>query len=300
MDRSGLPPLTMLRAFEAAARCGGFSAAGRELNVTHAAVAQQVRALEERLGAALMRREGRGLALTPEGERLAATLREALDLIQDGVGAVLAGAVDRPVQVTTTTGFAASFLAPRLGALRMEHPTLELMLNPSAQMVDLARSDFDLGVRYGTGGWSGLVEELLFASPKVVVATPALVAAERIRTPEDLLRYPWIQELGLGEWQAWFSERGLSVEGKRDIHHLPGHMALAALRDGQGIGLTARTLVEPDLAQGRLVVLFDDTATVRAGYWLVRRPGRMRRQAAVFADWLRREARAERGEPPAP
>lgn len=66
MDWSDLPPLSTLRAFEAAARLGGFSAAGRELNVTHAAVAQQVRALEGRLGVALMRREGRGLALTPE------------------------------------------------------------------------------------------------------------------------------------------------------------------------------------------------------------------------------------------
>lgn len=294
MDWSDLPPLSMLRAFEAAARHGGFSAAGRELNVTHAAIAQQVRGLEERLGLTLMRREGRGLALTPEGERLAASLREALDLIREGVGALIAGAAERPVQVTTTTGFAASFLAPRLGAFRTEHPDIELMINPSAKIVDLARSEFDLAVRYGEGGWEGVEAEPLLVSPKVVVATPELVGSGSIREPQDLLRYPWIQELGLGEWNAWLAARGLSAGQKRDIHHLPGHIAIAALREGQGIGLTARMLVEADLRAGRLVVLFDDVSvTPKTGYWLVRRPGRMRPSAAAFADWLRREARED-------
>ncbi|MGJ3263914.1 MAG: LysR substrate-binding domain-containing protein [Salinarimonas sp.] len=294
MKWSELPSLTMLRAFEAAARHGGFSAAGRELNVTHAAIAQQVRGLEERLGVPLMRREGRGLALTPEGAKLAATLREALDLIREGVGALVAGAADRPVQVTTTTGFAASFLAPRLGAFRTEHPDIELMLNPSVKVVDLAHSDFDLAVRYGEGDWDGVEAEPLLASPKVVVAAPELIGSDRIRTPEDLLRYPWIQELGLGEWQPWLAARGLSIGHKRDIHHLPGHIAIAALREGQGIGLTARTLVASDLEAGRLVTLFDDAALApKAGYWLVRRPGRMRPSAAAFAQWLLREARAD-------
>ncbi|WP_372422422.1 LysR substrate-binding domain-containing protein [Salinarimonas chemoclinalis] len=294
MNWSDLPPLSMLRAFEAAARHRGFSAAGRELNVTHSAIAQQVRGLEERLGVALMRREGRGLALTPDGARLAGTLREALDLMREGVGALVAGAAERPVQVTTTTGFAAGFLAPRLGAFRYEHPEIELMINPSAKTIDLARSDFDLAVRYGDGGWEGVESEPLLESAKVVVAAPALIEAGAVREPRDLLRYPWIQELGLGEWQAWLAAQGIAIGQKRDIHHLPGHMAIAALRDGQGIGLTARMLVEADLAAGRLVVLFDDVSVTReAGYWLVRRPGRLRPSAAAFADWLRREAHAQ-------
>jgi LysR family glycine cleavage system transcriptional activator len=295
MDWSGLPPLTMLRAFEAAARHGGYSAAGRELNVTHAAVGQQVRGLEERLGVSLMRREGRGLALTPEGERLAATLREALDLIREGVGALVDGAAERPVQVTTTTAFAAGWLAPRLGAFRAAHPDVEMMLNPSTQVVDLARSEFDLAVRYGAGSWDGLVAEPLFVSPKVVVGTPELVGSTPVATPADLLRYPWIQELGVDEWRVWLAERGVAVGEKRDVHHLPGHMAVDALRTGQGVGFIARVLVEADLEAGRLVMLFDASEPGKVGYHLVRRPGRMRPSAAVFAEWLRREAKADRG-----
>ena len=286
MNWSDLPPLTMLRAFEAAARHGGFSAAGRELNVTHAAVGQQVRGLEERLGVTLMRREGRGLALTAEGERLAATLRE-------GVGTLVAGAAERPVQVTTTTAFAAGWLAPRLGIFRAEHPEIEMMLNPTVQVVDLARSEYDLAIRYGAGTWDGLVAEPLFVSPKVVVGTPALVGATPVETPADLLRYPWIQELGVEEWRVWLAEHGVAYGEKRDVLHLPGHMAVEALRTGQGIGFIARVLVEADLAAGRLVALFETSETETVGYHLVRRPGRMRPDAAAFADWLRREARAD-------
>lgn len=293
MDWSDLPPLSALRAFEAAARHGGFSAAGRELNVTHAAIGQQVRGLEERLGVTLMRREGRGLALTPEGARLAATLREALDLIREGVGALVAGAAERPVQVTTTTRFAASFLASRLGAFRAEHPDVELMLNPSMQVVDLARSEFDLAIRWGAGSWDGLVSEPLLVSPMIVVGAPALVGTEPLESPADLLRFPWVQELGVEEWRVWLAERGVSMGTKRDIYHLPGHMAIEAIRAGDGVGFTARSLVEADLKAGRLVALFDTSDSTTVGYHLVRRPGRLRQSAAAFAEWLRREARAD-------
>jgi len=81
---------------------------------------------------------------------------------------------------------------------------------------------------------------------------------------------------------------------KRDIHHLPGHMAVEAMRAGEGIGFTARSLVEADLGAGRLVALFDTSDSANVGYHLVRRPGRMRPSAAAFADWLRREAQTDR------
>ena len=101
-----LPSLTSLRAFEAAARLGGFSAAGRELNVTHAAVAQQVRGLEATLGVTLLARAGRGLSLTSEGERLAAALTSSFGAIAAAVEEVRSGENGRPLHVTLTPGFA--------------------------------------------------------------------------------------------------------------------------------------------------------------------------------------------------
>lgn len=291
MDWSALPPLSMLRAFEAAARCGGFSAAGRELNVTHAAVAQQVRGLEDRLGVQLMRRDGRGLSLTGEGRRLADRLGEGLAILRAGVAEIVDAAADRPVQVTLSTGFAAGWLTHRLGAFRAERPDIELMLNPTATVIDIARSDFDFGIRYGRGNWDGVEAERLFVSPGVIVGTPALVARIGIETPQDLVRAPWVQEIGVREWSVWLAARGVDVGDKRGELHLPAHMALDALRSGQGVGLITRLLVERDLAEGRLLALFDDEeASPGAGYWLVRRPGPLRPNAAAFAAWLRREA----------
>ncbi|TVQ51983.1 MAG: LysR family transcriptional regulator [Rhodobacteraceae bacterium] len=288
---SALPPLSMLRAFEAAARCGGFSAAGRELNVTHAAVAQQVRGLEERLGTQLLRRDGRGLAPTPEGRRLAERLGEALAIMRDGVAEVIEAGAERPVRITLSTGFAAGWLTHRLGEFRAERPDVELMLNPTATLIDLPRSDFDFAIRYGRGDWKGVEVERLFVSPGVVVGAPDLVARVGIETPADLLRAPWVQELGVREWSVWLAARDVTVGEKRDVLHLPAHMALDALRAGQGVGLMTRLLVERDIADGALVALFDDEAAAPgAGYWLVRRPGPLRESAAAFAGWLRREA----------
>jgi LysR family glycine cleavage system transcriptional activator len=293
MDWSALPPLSMLRAFEAAARCGGFSAAARELNVTHAAVAQQVRGLEDRLGTRLMRREGRGLALTHEGRRLAERLGEGLSVMRAGVAELLDAVADRPVHLTLATGFASGWLTHRLGDFRAERPDIELMLNPTASVVDLARSEFDFAIRYGRGEWEGVRAERLLVSPTVVVAAPEVVSRAAIERPEDLLRAPWVQELGVREFAAWLAARGVDAGAKRDVVHLPAHMALDAIRAGQGVGLTTRLLVARDIAEGRLVALFDDEgAAPGAGYWLVRRPGPLRPSAAAFAAWLRREAAA--------
>lgn len=296
MQWSDLPPLSMIRAFEAAARLRGFSAAGRELNVTQAAIGQQVRGLERRLGVALMRRQGRGVTLTVEGRRLADGLGEGLAAIRTALGEVIDLAADRPVRVTMTTHFAASWLSPRLGAFRARHPGVELLLNPTGDLIDLARSDFDLAIRYGVGPWPGLAAERLMVSPKVVVAAPSLVAGRRIDHAADLLSLPWVQELGVDEWRVWLAQHDVDPGAKRDIYHMPGHMAFEALRSGQGVGLTARMLVEEDLSAGRLIALFEDPpGETAAGYVLLSRPGPMRADLAAFVNWLRAEARTPAG-----
>ncbi|MEM1345804.1 MAG: LysR substrate-binding domain-containing protein [Pseudomonadota bacterium] len=290
MSWHDLPPLTMLRAFEAAARTGGFTAAGRELNVTHAAIAQQVRALEERLGVRLMRREGRGLALTPEAQRLAERLGSGFETLRAAIAEIGAAAEARPVCVTLTTSFSSFWLMPRIGEFRACHPDIELLFSPTSEVVDLARGEFDLAIRFGHGDWPGLSAEALVVSSHVVVSTPDLLARHPVETPTDLLHLPWVQENGTDEWRIWLAGHGIEAGPKRDVHHMPGYMALAALREGQGIGLVARVSVAPDLAAGRLVALFETGDDGRTGYHLVRRPGAMRANVATFVAWLRREA----------
>ncbi|MXN63852.1 LysR family transcriptional regulator [Stappia sp. GBMRC 2046] len=200
MGWEGLPSLSVLRAFEAAARHGSFSAAGRELNVTHAAVAQQVRRLEEHLGMSLIYREGRGICLTPEGAELSASLSESLENIRSSVMSVLGRDRDRALHVSVTPAFASGWLVSRLGEFRDENPDIELKLHASPKVADLKRDGFDLTIRFGKGVWPGVESELLFKSKYVMVAAPGLVEGRKISRPADLLDYPWLQDLGADEF----------------------------------------------------------------------------------------------------
>ena len=155
MDWRSLPSLSALRAFAALAQTGSFTRAGEALNVSHAAVSQQVRALEERLGVPLLPRDGRRGVLTAEGERLAAALDTAFLAIGRAVDEVTGADAWRPLQVTTTSAFAMSWLMPRLSEFRHEHPQIELMLNPTAQLVELAPGGVDVAIRFGRGSGAG-------------------------------------------------------------------------------------------------------------------------------------------------
>ena len=297
MNWTDLPTLTALRAFETAARHLSFSAAGREMNVTHAAVSQQVRRLEDHLGAALLVRSGRRLELTEDGRWLAARLTESFDAIRSALVAFSATAEDRPLRVTLTPMFAADWLLPRLGEFRAAHPEIELMLNPSPDLIDLRREPYDLAIRFGTGDWPELEAEPFLPSGFIVVAAPDLVEGVTLTDYADLARLPWVMQDGNDEFDVWLAAHGVHVTGKHNITHLPGYMMLPAARAGQGIALSSRVLVEDDLAAGRLVGLFEDAEYrgERAGYYLVRRPGPMRVVARQFARWLKRMAGRERG-----
>lgn len=289
-----MPPLSSLRSFEAAARHLSYSEAGRELNVTHAAVAQQVRRLEEWLGTGLLFREGRGLALSDEGRLLSARLTAGFETLADGLEELSQREASRGVKITMTPSFAASWMMGRLGAFRDRHPEIELMLSPSSTVVDLKRDGFDLAVRYGTGNWEGLDVEPLIPARFRIVAAKSLLKGRKITKPEQLGDYPWIIELGLDELRTWLRSRGLEgIRSKQGMLHLPGHLVLLAVREGQGIACTASVFVEEDIRQGRLVSLFENDAREKTGYYLVRRPGPLRGPLKTVISWLKEEARAD-------
>jgi LysR family transcriptional regulator, glycine cleavage system transcriptional activator len=289
MDWRSLPPLSALRAFAALAETGSFTRAGQALNVSPAAISQQVRALEERLGVVLLPRQGRRGALTPEGERLAQALQIAFLGIARAVDELTGGDAQRPLQISTTQAFAATWLMPRLSTFRHEHPGIEIMLNPTAELVELAPGGVDVAIRYGTGAWRGLESALLLPTTYVLVAAPSLIGKRRITSPEDILDLPWLQEIGTSEITQWLRGHGVIVPKMENITHLPGHLVLEAVRSGDGVSLSTRVNVERDLAAGRLVVLFEQSQP-GLGYHLVTRPGVQRPALRTFTAWLRREA----------
>ena len=291
MNWQSLPPLSALRAFAAYAETGSVTRAGAALNVSHAAISQQMRALETRLGIALLDRSGRALALTAEGRQLAEALSFGFSRIAQVIESLTGADADRPLHVATTPSFAANWLMPRLATFRAAHPEIDIMINPSPALTDPSPGAIDIALRYGDGHWPGLDVEMLMVSPIVVVAAPALIGDLQPEQPEDLLDFPWIQELGTSESSLWLAGRGVVGFRKLGVIHVPGNLMLDGARSGQGIVISTRVSVEEDLRSGRLRLLFEERE--QDGYHMVTAPGVMRPPLRHFVGWLRRTAREE-------
>ncbi|UWR02427.1 LysR family transcriptional regulator [Ruegeria conchae] len=289
MDWLKLPPLAALRAFAAFAEKRNVVEAGAALNVSHAAISQQLRVLEKYLGAALLDRSGKALTLTADGEHLARALQLGFGAIEAAVGDLARSGLDRPVHVSLTSSFAASWLMPRLPAFRESHPEVNLILDPSAEVVDLRPGGVDIAIRYGPGGWSGVHSEMLLQSPVVIVAAPKLLGGKTSLTPSELAQLPWLEEVGTTEATSWLAEHGVGPERGAGRTQLPGNLVLEGLRAGQGVTVTVRHFVEQDIKAGRIVELYAEPDA--RGYHIVTANSALRPAVRTFAGWLRRQAR---------
>lgn len=282
-----LPSLTALRAFEAAARAGGFSAAARELNVTHAAVAQQVRALEAHLGLPLLYREGRGLKLTDEGARLAPALGQGFATIAEAIDALAEADRARPLRISVTHSFAAQWLMPRLGGFWAKHPEIAVSLHPDNRVVDLAAERMDLAIRCGHGGWKGVEAEVLTPTHFTVVGAPALLGPVGSLTAEEMARFPWVIESGWPEQLAWLRSLGIDPE-TIETHEVPTEdLALSAARQGYGLHVELSTLLDDEIASGRLRAVYTSRPDDGMSYWLVTRPGPKKPALKTLLRWLK-------------
>ncbi|WP_299814083.1 LysR family transcriptional regulator [uncultured Roseibium sp.] len=287
MDWRSLPSLNSLKTFAAVAETKSLSAAGRELNVTHAAISQQVKSLENFLGLQLVVREGRGIVLSPEGEQLFEGLSRGFEAILETLDELLREDIARPLNITVTPSFAVSWLMPRINDFRLKHPDIELMLNPTAEVVELKPGGVDLAIRFGKGDWPGFESELFICTNFAVVGASCLIGDKRIEKPEDILEFPWLSEYGTNELTIWMERQGVVPTGKLNITHLPGYMVLEGVRRGEGISATAKMFLEADIATGNLKVLFEEGVYPGTGYHLVTRPGVKRPPLKAFMSWLR-------------
>jgi LysR family glycine cleavage system transcriptional activator len=215
-------------------------------------------------------------------------LRTGFAQINEGV-AVVTGARDaRPLHVSVTPTFAARWLMPRLARFRMVHPDVDLMIDPTAEVVTLGPDGIDLAIRFGQGGWTGLETRLLWESTMVVVGAPSLVGDAAYPDLEALAQFPWMEEFGNSESTSWLEKQGFGVRAAGMLR-VPGNLLVDGARDGQGVAVTVRRFVEPDIEAGRLRVLHEENRA-GTGYHIVTRPGVMRAPLKAFVSWLKLEA----------
>lgn len=297
-----LPPLNALRAFEAAARHLSFTRAAEELNVTQAAISHQVKALEDRLGLTLFRRLNRALMLTDEGQTLFPSVRDALDSLAEAVGRLSGRDGSGPLTVSTLPSFAAKWLVPRMSRFRDRYPEIELRIAAAERLVDFARDDVDVAVRFGRGDWPGVRAERVVDEAVTPVCCPELAA--RLRTPADLAGVTLLHEEKLPrdptpDWATWLAAAGVAgvagIDASRGPRFSHTHMMLQTAMDGHGVALSGLVLVADDIAAGRLAAPFDLWLPSAFAYYLVCPTATAQRaKVRAFWEWVEQETAADR------
>lgn len=287
IDWRAMPPLSALRAFSVFAETETLEEAGRRIGVTHAAISQQIRTLEEFLGTTLVERGGRSLGLTEDGLRLASAIGAGFGHIALTLSDLDDQSIVRPLRITSVPAFASAWLLPRLTDFRRRNPDVEISLDQSSDLRELGL-ETDIALRYGSGNWAGVEVRLLINTPLVVVAAPSLAPPDAHHDLSALAKFPWLQEFHTSEVADFFARHGETRRSPLGLFSLPGNLMLEAARDGQGLALIARAFVERDVTAGRLHVLFEDNAD--EGYFLLNRPGTLRPAVRAFCDWIMSQA----------
>jgi len=296
---SHLPPLSALRAFEAAARHMSFSKAATELHVTPAAISHQIHALEEDLGVMLFHRLNRSIELTASARVLLPGLTEAFAGIQASVGRLRAHNDTGTLTVTASPSFAAKWLVLRLHRFQEKCPEVDARISATDALVDLAKGDYDIAIRYGAGRYPGLDVELLMKNEVFPACSPQLLAkGPPLRTPADLPAHALIHDQAIERdplaptWSMWLKAAGVeNIPSITGISFNNMHLALDATIAGHGVVLAQNTIAAADLAAGRLVRLFTLALPDPFAYYIVTAPGALERpKVRAFRDWLRCEA----------
>lgn len=307
MPRS-LPGTRALRTFDAAARHLNFTRAAEEVGLTPAAVSYQIKEIEEQLGVTLFVRNSRSIQLTAAGAELHRAAVEALGTLQRALGrAQRLERGDGPLRLSLSARLASNWLLPRLPRFKAAHPDLALSFDVSDELRDFDADGIDLAIRFGAGNDAGLRSECLFAPTIVAVASPALLErAAPMPQPRDLLErglclshVVWRSgEMVWPDWNQWLAAAGIDAAAFDATACLgfadSAHVVQAAL-DGHAVGLVELELIDADLAQGRLVRLFDVAVPMPRGYAYRIVHGAQRdddERIAALRDWLLAEAAA--------
>jgi LysR family glycine cleavage system transcriptional activator len=298
-----LPPLNAVRAFDAVARLGSVRAAAEELAVTPAAVSQQLRVLEAHLGIALTQRHGRGLALTDSGRTWHGEIARHLRAIALAAERVRPGR--RVVQVTVVQSFGSRWLMPRLASFTAREPEIEVRIDASPVIANLARDPFDLAIREGRGNYPDVESVRLFPLEFVPVASPAIARTlSRRNGTIDWAHARLLHEVSYDYWPDWIAAAGVTdVDVARGLFFSHTMLALDAASEGQGVALAPLCMADRELARGALTVVDARIFAPGTGIHLVwpRRGMRALSPAAMaFRDWLIEEAQAAAGSATAP
>lgn len=295
-------PLKALRAFEAAARHMSFTKAAEELRVTTGAISHQIKMLEDALRVKLFHRGNQSLTLTAPGAELLPDVRASFRILSRATERLAGRADGTRLVIAVPPTFGSRWLASRILNFSRTCPDITVDIVAANPLLDVCHTGFDVAIRYGPIPQAGYESELVAIDDIFPVCSPKLCeGADRPRTPADLkkqtlLHYPcMLKDHVFTDWRAWLSLAG--VEDVDNVHgptFFPGNMALDAAVAGNGVALGKGIVVADELADGRLIRLFEIDVGLRCEYHLVYPKAAVDHPShRAFRDWLKRELRAD-------
>lgn len=291
-------PVTLLHTFVVVARLASMKAAAQALNLTPGAISQRIRELEERWGQRLFARTQSGVEPTVAGADLFARLDAAFRTIEGAEPRQRGGRAVQRLVINTVPSFATTWLVPRLIGFQRLHPDIEVAVETDTRVIDLRREPVDISIRHGLGRYRGLTSVWLMSPQLVVLASPALLAGRPpLRTPQDCLAYPLLQDPGRRDWALWFEANGVAAERPgAGSAFADEHLLVRAAASGQGLALARDIYAREELADGRLVRLLDARWPTEFAYYAVGTSRSFARPTVKrFVAWLEQAARTDGG-----
>ena len=287
MDSSRVPPLQWLPAFEAAARHLSFKRAAEELFVTPSAISQQIKLLEERIGAALFHRRTRAIELTEAGACYFPIVADLLAEHRRGFGLLARKFGDPTLRVNTIPFVANELLIPNLSAFRKSHPAIDLRIETSMSLVDFEHEPVDVAIRFGHGRWPGLKARSLGRAFVAPVASPKLLKEKPLREIADLSHHRLIHILE-NDWQHIFQHIGEDMPQPEDELVFDSLLAAVTAADrGLGVALGLFPIIAQWVVAGRLVAPLPDMWAIPQRYYLCcREEDAENATIAVVMNWV--------------
>jgi DNA-binding transcriptional LysR family regulator len=287
--RQKLPPLNALRIFEVAARAGSYSAAARQLNLTHGAVSRQIAILEDWLGQPLFVRDRQSMVASPHARGLAREISAAFDHMADAAERYGKNQHVKIIRVSAMATVAMRWLIPRLHSFAEICPEVDVRVSTALSTEPAFSGSFDVAIRRQVPSGGQFQTWPLFRESNTVIASPSLLARTGIRTIEDLVTETWLTtESRPGDWDAWLEAAGQpALRASRTLRFDHFFVTLHAVVDGLGFGIGPFPTLEPDCATGRLQRPFPTLLSPGSTYYALvpldaDKPAHLR----AFVDWL--------------
>ncbi|TIQ33562.1 MAG: LysR family transcriptional regulator [Mesorhizobium sp.] len=285
-----IPSTQALRALDSFARHGSVWRAADELHLTRSAVSHQLRLLERDLGFDLLQRIGKGVALTPRGQRYAADVRKALTVLGDAVTQGGGTGVGGSFAISCPPGFASMFLCTHIGEFQQMYPDVALSVLTPRRLDDVSNPEADAFIAFGVGNWPNRAVELLCEVSFTPLCSPTLLnKIGGFSKPADVLRANLLHLSDTEDWARWLAlSKVENPDTEGGIFFSDMNLVFSAAIAGQGIALGDELTGRRALSEGRLVKPFEATVPSPRAYFLVFEHAKAQHPVLnAFSEWLR-------------